>query len=57
MRELNPISMQHEAVFRELVEMSVDLDSYRSLIEATTGQEMSSLEWTALLLLLSSSWG
>jgi hypothetical protein len=51
-RDLNPVSPQHQAVFRELIVMSVDLDSYRALIEATTGQEMSALEWTSLLLLL-----
>jgi ABC-type multidrug transport system fused ATPase/permease subunit len=51
-RDLNPVSAQQQAVFRELIVMSVELDSYRALIEATTGQEMSSLEWTSLLLLL-----
>lgn len=51
-RDLNPVSAQHQAVFRELIVLSVELDSYRALIEATTGQEMSSLEWTSLLLLL-----
>jgi len=51
-RDLNPVSAQHQAVYRELTALSVDLDSHRALIEAVTGQEMSSLEWTALLLLL-----
>jgi hypothetical protein len=51
-RDLNPVSTQQDSIYKELVELSVDLDSYRALIEATTGQEMSSLEWTALLLLL-----
>jgi len=51
-RDLNPVSAQHQAVYRELIVMSVELDGYRALIEATTGQEMSSPEWTSLLLLL-----
>lgn len=51
-RSLNPTTPQQQAVYRELVEMSVDMDTYRALIEAVTGQEMSALEWTALMLLL-----
>jgi hypothetical protein len=51
-RRLNPVSTQQDSIYKELIELSVDLDSYRALIEAVTGQEMSSLEWTALLLLL-----
>ena len=46
------MSTQQDSIYKELIELSVDLDSYRALIEAVTGQEMSSLEWTALLLLL-----
>jgi hypothetical protein len=51
-RALHPTTTEQVAVYRELVELSVDLDGYRGLIEALTGQEMSSLEWMALLLLL-----
>lgn len=51
-RDLQPVSKQHESVYKELIELSVDLDSHRALIEAVTGQEMSALEWTPLLLLL-----
>jgi hypothetical protein len=51
-RDLNPTSPQQQSVYRALIALSVELDSHRALIEATTGQEMSSLEWTALLLLL-----
>jgi hypothetical protein len=51
-RDLNPVSTQQDSIYKELIELSVDLDSFRALIEAVTGQEMSSLEWTAMLLLL-----
>jgi hypothetical protein len=51
-RRLNPTTQQQQSVYRELVKSSVEMDGYRALIEAVTGQEMSSLEWTALTLLL-----
>jgi hypothetical protein len=51
-RDLRPEVPQQQVVYRELIQLSVDMDSYRGMIEAATGQEMSSLEWTALLLLL-----
>jgi hypothetical protein len=51
-RDVYPENPPQQIVYRELVELSVQMNEYRSLIEAATGQEMSALEWWALLLLL-----
>jgi hypothetical protein len=51
-RALDPITSQQEAVYRELVSLCIGMHSDRALIEAATGQEMSPIEWTGLLLLL-----
>ena len=48
---LCPTSAKEEAVYKELVARCFVLDNDRALIEAATGQEMSPLEWTGLLLL------
>jgi hypothetical protein len=45
-------SPEQEAVYRELVARCFVLDNDRALIEAASGQAMSPLEWTGLLLLL-----
>jgi hypothetical protein len=51
-RSLDPTTPQQDSIYKELIELSVDLDGHRAVIEAVTGQEMSPIEWTALLLLL-----
>ena len=49
---LEPKTPQEEVVFRELVQLCVQLGEDRVLIEAATGQSMSPIEWTGLLLVL-----
>jgi hypothetical protein len=49
---LEPKTPQQEGVFRELVQLCVQLGEDRVLIEAATGQAMSPIEWSGLLLLL-----
>ncbi len=49
---LDPDGPQEEAVYKELVALCVDMSADRSLIEATTGQALSAIEWSGLLLLL-----
>ena len=49
---LRPTSPEADAVYKELVARCFVLDNDRALIEAATGQAMSPLEWTGLLLLL-----
>ncbi len=49
---LRPSNPQQDAVYKELVARCFVLDNDRSLIEAASGQAMSQLEWTGLLLLL-----
>jgi hypothetical protein len=39
-------------VFKELVQLGVNMGEYRALIEASTGQAMSPIEWSGLFLLL-----
>ncbi|MGO9341070.1 MAG: hypothetical protein ACLP6E_00925 [Acidimicrobiales bacterium] len=49
---LEPKTPQEEGVYRELVQLCVQLGQDRVLIEAATGQAMSPIEWSGLLLLL-----
>jgi hypothetical protein len=49
---LEPSTGQEEAVYKELVRLGIDMSSSRALIEAATGQAMSPIEWSGLLLLL-----
>jgi hypothetical protein len=49
---LEPATPQEEGVYRELVQLCVQLGQDRVLIEAATGQAMSPIEWSGLLLLL-----
>jgi hypothetical protein len=49
---LRPTNPEQDAVCKELVARCFVLDADRSLIEAASGQAMSQLEWTGLLLLL-----
>jgi hypothetical protein len=49
---LQPRNPEQDAVYKELVARCFVLDNDRALIEAASGQAMSPLEWTGLLLLL-----
>jgi len=49
---LDPGTSQEEVVYKELVQLCVEMSEYRALIEAATGQAMSPLEWSGLILLL-----
>jgi hypothetical protein len=49
---LRPTNPEQDAVYKELVARCFVLDNDRALIEAASGQAMSPLEWTGLLLLL-----
>ncbi len=49
---LDPQTRQQEAVYKEVVRISIDMGTDRALIEAATGQALSPIEWTGLLLLL-----
>jgi hypothetical protein len=49
---LNPGTRQEEAIYKELVGLGIKMGEYRVLIEATTGQALSPIEWSGLLLLL-----
>jgi hypothetical protein len=49
---LSPDTSQQDAVYKELVALCIAMRSDRGLIEAATGQELSPLEWSGLILLL-----
>ncbi len=49
---LDPQGPQQEAVYKELVALCLSTTADRSLIEAATGQALSPIEWSGLLLLL-----
>ncbi len=49
---LEPRNRQEEVVYKAAVEICVDMGSNRALIEAASGQSLSAIEWTGLLLLL-----
>ena len=49
---LDPSNAQQDAVYKELVALCIAMGNDRALIEATTGQALSPLEWVGLLLLL-----
>lgn len=49
---LRPRNPEQDAVYKELVALCFVLDTDRAAIEAASGQAMSPLEWTGLLLLL-----
>ena len=49
---LNPTTRQQEAVYKEAIAICITMGSDRALIEATTGQALSPIEWTGMLLLL-----
>jgi hypothetical protein len=49
---LSPSARNEEVVHKELVSLSISLGQDRVLIEAATGQSLSPIEWSGLLLLL-----
>jgi hypothetical protein len=49
---LSPGTRQEEAVYKELVQLGIKMGEYRVLIEAATGQVLSPIEWSGMLLLL-----
>jgi len=49
---LRPVTPQEEAVYKDVVQLGINMTVDRALIEAATGQAMSAIEWTGLLLLL-----
>ncbi|HLX89377.1 MAG TPA: hypothetical protein VKR22_13090 [Acidimicrobiales bacterium] len=49
---LAPTNAQEEAVYKELVALCISMSADRALIEAATGQALSPIEWTGLILLL-----
>jgi len=49
---LDPRGPQQESVYKELVALCIATTADRSLIEAATGQALSPIEWSGLLLLL-----
>ncbi len=50
--DLVPQSRQEEVAYKKLTELCVDMAANRALIEATTGQSLSGIEWTGNFLLL-----
>ena len=49
---LEPRNAQQESVYKELVALGINMTADRANIEAATGQALSPIEWTGLLLLL-----
>src|SRR5215472_7431260 len=49
---LDPQGAQQESVYKELVALGISMTADRANIEAATGQALSPIEWTGLLLLL-----
>jgi hypothetical protein len=49
---LDPANRQQDVVYKEVVEVCISLGADRALMESTTGQALSPIEWTGLLLLL-----
>ena len=49
---LEPESQQQVGAYRELMRLCIDVGSDRSIIESITGQSLSVLEWSGLILLL-----
>jgi len=49
---LEPQSQQQVGAYRELIRLCIEMGSNRSIIESITGQSLSALEWSGLILLL-----
>jgi hypothetical protein len=50
--QLVPETRQEEVVYKKLIDLCDEMDTNRSLIESTTGQSLSGIEWAGNLLLL-----
>ena len=49
---LQPQNQEQIGVYRELLRLCIEIGSNRSIIESVTGQSLSALEWSGLILLL-----
>ena len=49
---LEPQTQQQVGAYRELLRLCIDVGSNRAIIESITGQSLSALEWSGLILLL-----
>jgi hypothetical protein len=49
---LEPQSQQQVGAYRELLRLCIDVGSNRAIVESITGQSLSALEWSGLILLL-----
>lgn len=49
---LDPKNQEQIGVYRELLRVCIEVGSNRSIIESITGQSLSALEWSSLILLL-----
>jgi hypothetical protein len=49
---LEPQSQRQVGAYRELLRLCIDVGSNRAIIESITGQSLSALEWSGLILLL-----
>jgi hypothetical protein len=49
---LQPQNQEQIGVYRELLRLCIEVGSNRSIIESVTGQSLSALEWSGLILLL-----
>jgi hypothetical protein len=49
---LDPQSPRQEIIYKQLVEVSINMGADSALMESTTGQALSPIEWTGILLLL-----
>lgn len=49
---LEPQDQEQIGVYRELLKICTDVGSNRSIVESITGQSLSALEWSGLILLL-----
>ena len=49
---LKPDTRQQEVVYKEAISICINMGADRALIEATTGQALSPIEWTGMLLSL-----
>jgi hypothetical protein len=49
---LEPLNQEQIGVYRELLRICVDVGANRAIVESITGQSLSALEWSGLILLL-----
>ena len=49
---LEPLNQEQIGVYRELLRICIDVGANRAIVESITGQSLSALEWSGMLLLL-----